>query len=373
MIVIVTYENYPDGSPGAIRNASFAYALSNLGYKVLVISKSKFVSDANPFAESLYNKNKYLKFFLWPYNVIRHLKKLKMSDSLDAVICYSPGFFSFIFKHWCLRNRIKVIFDIVEWYSKEQFDNWPFSLAYWDKHIFNKYVVNSRVRIIAISQYLQNYYQIIGCKTVRIPIILNSSLEDLNNNEKKFSDRIQFIYAGSHLKMDNIKLFLLAINLLTEDEKRRLYFVIFGLNKNSIIKYVGRHLYDQLSNIIDIRGRQPHSVVIESYKRSDFSVFFRNPNFRVNKAGFPSKVIESMILGVPVICNYSSDLHDFLVDEENAMIANSLDAKIIAKKLKVILSLSLDERKSLSLNSYYVAKNEFISTKFTHQFLDILS
>ena len=42
---------------------------------------------------------------------------------------------------------------------------------------------------------------------------------------------------------------------------------------------------------------------------------------RYAKAGFPTKVVEAMAHGVAMLCNLSSDLSEYLVDGENALIA----------------------------------------------------
>ncbi len=55
MIIIVCYENFPNGSPGAIRVNSFAQAYVKFGYEVAIIHKGEYVSYGAPEVYSCYH------------------------------------------------------------------------------------------------------------------------------------------------------------------------------------------------------------------------------------------------------------------------------------------------------------------------------
>lgn len=88
MIVIVTFEDYPDGSAGAIRCKSFANAYTKFGYEVTVIHKGQFEKDVCPRVISCYDANKYKKYFCFERNVISHLNKLQKDNTIEAVLFY---------------------------------------------------------------------------------------------------------------------------------------------------------------------------------------------------------------------------------------------------------------------------------------------
>ena len=185
MIALITYENYPDGSPGAIRNHSFATALAQMGHNVEVIHKGEETHRSAIRQKSLYRNNKYSKWLLFWWRVISELRKLHKSEGLDAVIIYSCGLLlgTWLIKHWCKRHGVKVIFDVVEWYSKEQFKNGAMSYQYQEKQIENAYVIDNECRVITISGFLESYYNQKGCVTKRIPIIWNKEcLADAKKN-----------------------------------------------------------------------------------------------------------------------------------------------------------------------------------------------
>lgn len=374
MIAIITYENYPDDSPGAIRNHSFATALAQMGHNVEVIHKGEETHKSAFRQKSLYRRNKYSKWLLFWWRAISELRKLHKSDGLDAVIIYSCGLLigALLIKNWCKRHKVKVIFDVVEWYSKEQFKHGAMAYQYQEKQIMNTRIIDKECRVITISGFLENYYNKKGCKTTKIPIIWNKdSIADASL--VKSSSHRNFIYAGSHYEMDNIPLILKSIKLLPYDCRTKMRLDIYGFTELFIKSRIGDKNWDTIKDVVKAHGRQPNSVVLDAYRNSDFTILLRDPNFRVNQAGFPSKVIESMAFGVSVMCNYSSDLKDFLVDGDNSIIVKNLNALAIAQSMSRIIGLSPDEVKQLRLNAVETISNCFCTEQYFNKFESILN
>ena len=71
------------------------------------------------------------------------------------------------------------------------------------------------------------------------------------------------------------------------------------------------------------------------YDICDFSVLLRTENSRLAKAGFPTKISESLVHGVPVICNLSSDLNKYLVDGVNSIIVKGENPEDFTSSLLV--------------------------------------
>ena len=368
MIVIVSYENYPDGSPGAIRNRSFAEAFAQMGKEVVIIHKGNYSSSSEDVSvESLYHDNRYNKLLFFAFRTISKLKQLRKMGKLDAVVVYSAGLiWSFwLIKWWCLMNKIVFVCDVVEWYSPEQFKNGKFSPNYIEKDFMNRIVVDHRCRVIAISRYLEQYFASKGCPTVRIPIIF--SQKNVYTSKPCDIEKRSFIYAGSHLKMDNIPLILRSLLLLSEEERKKISFHIFGMTNELIDSEMGEPITAKLGGSLKVYGRRPNSEVLECYQKADFCVMFRNPVLRVNRAGFPSKVIESMLMGVPVFCNISSDLGDFLKDGDNAVVT-SLSAETIAEGFRKILAMTYDEVCSMKDAAKQSVENHFSYKNYVSQF-----
>lgn len=368
MIVIVTYEAMPDKSPGAIRCNSFAQAYAKMGQEVVVLHKGKFISDANPKMISCYNDNRYKQYFGFSRTVKQHLDNLIQKSKIDAVITY--GYFKPIAR-WCEKSNITCVVDVVEWYSKEQFKRWCLSIKYWLKNIEIRNIVHSKVNVIAISSFLEHYFRERGHKTVRIPIIVENT-DRVNRQELDFG-KLKIIYAGSHLLMDNIALIIKALSKLNVCEKDRLQLNIYGLNREKILQCVSEEDLALAGDSINILGRKPNKEIIEAYQHTHFSICLRDPNLRVNKAGFPSKVVESMKLGVPVICNYSSDLSLYLTPGSNAIIVNSLTEEDLRQKFRELLKLCPDDYSELSNNASTSISEKLSASAFKNELRTIIN
>ena len=65
-----------------------------------------------------------------------------------------------------------------------------------------------------------------------------------------------------------------------------------------------------------------------------------------------------MLMGVPVFCNISSDLGDFLKDGDNAVVT-SLSAETIAEEFRKILAMTYDEVCSMKDAAKQSVENHF--------------
>jgi glycosyltransferase involved in cell wall biosynthesis len=63
-------------------------------------------------------------------------------------------------------------------------------------------------------------------------------------------------------------------------------------------------------------GQASHIKAIQEVKAADWSIIIREDN-KVVKAGFPTKVVESISCGTPVIANDFSNILDYLNDKNS--------------------------------------------------------
>lgn len=376
MVAIITYSNYPNGSPGAIRYATFAQTLIDLGHEVIILQKSPNTKQSGKLQiKSTYSSNKLMRFFSFSFNVIAGLRPLHKQRLLQSIIVGSDvsAIHAIAIKWWCRFNRIPCIFDATEWYSKEQFANWRTAIPYWEKNVMNRFVIDRKMRVIAISSYLYDYFKNKGCKVTQIPIIYNQNVCNSSSKRNKKSDILQIIYAGSHLKMDNIPLVIEALSILPEVLCAKIRFVIYGLRKEQIESCVPLEVLEKVKNSLSIMGRRPNDEVMSAYEDADFSIVLRDPSLRVNRAGFPSKVVESMRLGVPVICNYSSDLRDYLTHNENSIIIDHLNAVELSACLQNLAQMLPGDKIRISQNARQTVLDKLNSKLFEDKFKYIVS
>jgi glycosyltransferase involved in cell wall biosynthesis len=68
---------------------------------------------------------------------------------------------------------------------------------------------------------------------------------------------------------------------------------------------------DRFAKRVRFLGRMEHRQVISLIKAADYSLIVREQN-RVTLAGFPTKFVESISCGTPVIATDSSDLSEYI-------------------------------------------------------------
>ena len=104
--------------------------------------------------------------------------------------------------------------------------------------------------------------------------------------------------------------------------------------------------------------------MFDYYKIANFSCLFRN-NARYAKAGFSTKVAESLSFGVPVLCNIVGGTDDIIENGYNGFKINSMDEVSIENMLLSISMLNPEELYNLRLNSYDSGIKFFEIEKYT--------
>ena len=104
---------------------------------------------------------------------------------------------------------------------------------------------------------------------------------------------------------------------------RNLSLDIAGITRENYEKYFPVH-HEILEKLIGedrlrFHGRLEHKAALELLKTADFSIFYREDN-RMTRAGFPTKFVESISCGVPVITTETSDLKKYLRDGRNGLV-----------------------------------------------------
>jgi glycosyltransferase involved in cell wall biosynthesis len=103
---------------------------------------------------------------------------------------------------------------------------------------------------------------------------------------------------------------------------------------------------------------------MEAIRSADFSVFLRERS-RVTTAGFPTKFVESMAVGTPVITTITSDLEQYLRDGENGLVCPAPIASALRAVIERALTLSPKALQEMRVQSRRTAENEFDFREFT--------
>lgn len=378
--LIITWNKYPEEDAGAVRQHAFAKNLSDLGFKPIIIGMGSSTEfdfkeyDGITYASLRYKSN-YILFrvlgrLLFSRNLHRILKRLE-KDNLAGILLVSGDYNTFRYvKKYSRNNKIQLYHDSVEWYSACEFSRGERDFAYKFNNAINTKIIDSNFRVFSISRYLEEHFSGKGIKSVRVPVILDVSRIDCckKNTDKK----IHFLYAGSIAGKDRLEEFINAISYLDSTIKEKVIFDVLGCTYDQYKSVYGCIDDSILDKHVFFRGRVTREEVMRFLKNADFTILFRLSNERYARAGFPTKVVESLATGTPVLCNLSSDLELYLNDGFNSVIVDKLDPICCADAIRRICSydpMIIDEMK---MNARHTAERYFDRRVYLNAFKDLL-
>lgn len=268
-------------------------------------------------------------FFIKIINhIIKILNEILNYGPVSGVITYQCPTYAYAIKKiglWCKKNKIPYIVNCAD---LPIFDQQPFhrkiimKFNWMYMHRQNKLFANG---IIAVSHYIQEFYSNNETPSIIIPPLFDSSA--LTFLKTKENNVPTFIYAGTPFKsygkpvnpkgmkdrLDKvIDLFSLVSELGIEYRLE-----IIGISYDEYLLGVPRHnKFLEKTNSILFYGRLSHAETIQKVALSDFSINYRDDNM-MTKAGFSTKIVESVSLGTPVIINDIGDYFDYLTDGES--------------------------------------------------------
>lgn len=287
------------------------------------------------------------------------IKLLQSIPSYDIIVYYAIyGHSVSILRHlrqYCRKNGIKLIVDVVEWYEYEYLPMGRYGPKAMDVRLSITKIIPKCDGVIAISSYLENYFRSRNVKhIVRIPIIVDSSMSILKSKCLSMdAGYLNLIYAGFPGHKDLILNVALAVDNLAK-EGINIRFHILGITKESLQKNTGVIFSDS----VVCHGKIEQKLIPQYLANSDFSVIVRS-NIRNNKAGFPTKFVESLNQGLPVIGNITSDLGLYLKNNYNGYILQDTSVNCIEKRLKELALMSKCKFTEMRQNAKQTAIDNF--------------
>ena len=361
-ILVFTYWNFPNGDAGSVRLYSLSRILMELGYEVNIVTMSKI----KPFVWNEYNGVRYISLrsekkdiihrmgnlVLYNRNVRRVLRDFK---TYSAIMLMSLPLNVVLFVEKIAKKLdIPLVTDRTEWYSPSEFPFGVFSFQYLANVIYNSIVVDKYWKVISISHFFEEYYTKKGIFTVRIPAIMDfDALKNGVTKECVNNPRI-VVYAGSPARKDSLSMIVNSFNI---SDINTIQLHVYGVSLESYNKKYG--VPGRNYRNVFFHGRVSREQVVAALKTADFSTVFRNPKMRFAKAGFPSKVAECYTLGIPMITNYTSDLQDYLIDGENAVIVQDYNEKSYIEAIVEASKISDEELCKMKKHAALVGKNVF--------------
>lgn len=314
----------PDKNAAAQRVIGNAKAMREIGYNVIFLNALKTSVHID------HNEKEYEGFtcieyqrenFIYYLCGMKYVKECIENKAIDIVIAYNyPAIALERIRRYCKKKYIKCYADATEWYVATG-NIWFRLIKNIDTTLRMKYVQPKLDGVIAISQYLYNYY----CNkthTVKVPPLVDMKEKKWEVRKKEASKEVKFIYAGSPTSQkERLDIIVQAFSHNTKLVNARLDIVGITIEQYKV-------MYGKIENYdgIYFHGRISHQKALELVCNSDWSIIIRENNLVV-KAGFPMKLVESISAGTPVITNRYSNIDDYL-NEDNSLQINNINSMI---------------------------------------------
>ena len=367
---------FPDGDAAASRVLNNIRIFKDLGHDVYVLSfggkyreEDKILNDYS-YDNILYKitndidthswKERFLRY-TYPYSNARRIIKETISD-YDMLIAYNTTFQMNLFlQRICKQYGKKLVLDLTEWPAANETLGGKWCPIYWMSELNMRFVQKRFKNMIPISQFLNSYYS--ESNNLLLPPLINiqdskwNNFSEIDSLKLKGFDGVRILFAGTPAKKDLLGNLIAALLRVLKDTDR-IQLVVVGVLLEQAVNYCSQKALDKYKNNLVFLGRIPQVQVPSYYYISDFSAIIREPS-RMNTAGFPTKMAESMAAGCPVLMNQTSDLGDYATDGKNALIINDYSVDSIEAGLHRILQMSKDEIVSMKNAARAVGESRF--------------
>ena len=371
-LLFITNSQYPDNTAMYVRYHTLAKLFQYVGYDVLILSRGSYTKrevsmndGIRFFSVSAKSQNVIQKGIDIKFRIYHYMKKILSKDEFAIVLVTGTDLAILKYlKEYCAKKKILLLSDCVEWYSPSQFAKGCKDKTYQQKEYWMTKGIDDRVSTISISSYFQNYFADRRINTIRIPVIMD--MKTITVEKKLSEDKIIIVYAGSPGRKDYLKEVVEGYSLLEKEERIKLQIRLIGIDKSQLCSHCGidKNIIASVADGLVCFGRIPRTEVLENLQEANFTILIRPVLARYAQAGFPTKVVESLASGTPVISNLTSDLGMYLKDMENAVVVSGCSSEEVRDALKKVASTTFQERITMCRNARKSAEQNFDYRKY---------
>ena len=181
-------------------------------------------------------------------------------------------------------------------------------------------------------------------------------------------DTLKFVYAGSPGKKDALSSIVSAI-ISVASSGYKVELNIAGITKEKLKDYIPNVKLNNIDKVIKCHGLISAEAALNLVKDSDFSIVIR-PDIRSVQAGFPTKFVESLSVGTPVVANLTSDLGCYLKHGVNGYICKDDSIESLVDVL--IYSISNSDLNTMRINARTTAEKHFDVSVYRGQMKKII-
>jgi len=351
----------PDKNAAAQRVMAIGKTLRETGCQVTFVGVSKEGKETSATYEGFgcYSLPYPRSMSQW----LRHIWEFMPIEKLAAyqpnyVFLYNfPAVASLKILRYCHKKGIKVFHDTTEWEYAEGYSLRDL-IKNADTWLRMKFCLKRMDGVIAISRYLYDYYAP-KVKTVLVPPTVDLENKKWNRGrQSEVGNNVKLVYAGSAgaKSKDRLDHIVKAISRYDNIELK-----VVGLTQDQYEKDFG-DLPDVCHNVVFI-GRLPHIEAVKVVMCADFQMLIREDTLK-NRAGFPTKFVESISCCTPLIATLSSNIGDYLIDGKNGFIVDEHNS--LYDVLEKVSKLSAEDR--MKMKNYCRDNNPFDFHNYTTEF-----
>jgi glycosyltransferase involved in cell wall biosynthesis len=359
-IVYVGDFSFPVADAGALRVLGIGKALRAAEYQVRFVGMERSGREEDRQAEGGFSYQGFpyvpeqpggatwfprvrraLVSYLSGTTTMRRLGTMDLRD-VRAIIAYqSPSLLLRRLQSFCRVRGIQLLADTTEWYDPWHVTGGALGPLCWDSELRMRCVQPSVGRVIAISSYLERYYRERRCAVLRVPPLID--VDELPRPEPSAGGRtaavLRLVYAGTPGKKELLENAIRGLHLVLKQGKAFDLHLV-GLRREELAARLAgdADLLDQLGDAVVCHGRVSHADAMALVAQADFSILLR-PDKRFAHAGFPTKLVESLALGVPVLTNLTSDVGDYVRDGREAIVLPDGSPEAFAQGVRRTLAM----------------------------------
>lgn len=353
----------PDKNAAAQRVIANGKVFRDLGYSVTylgpdrsLIGNVKLKQESGIFEGFKFYRTKYPDtLFDWSAYLFSIRAVVVLMDAmpgLSMVIAYNyPAIALYRLNLICKSRGISLVSDCTEWYQPD--GNLIHKTIKGVDTSLRMHIIHPKLDgVIAISKYLYEFYHARMTNVLQLPPLVDMNADKWANPYIDDNDELVLVYAGSPGKgsKDRIDLILKMLSIIKSTSNIKLLLNVIGLSRQQYVEDFGEeYIEGDMDAVVIFKGRLSHIETLNEVKKGDYAILIRDSNL-LNTAGFPTKFVEALSCGTPVLSNAYSNVFDYLQDGYNGYRLDSSDEESLLRSLVFALSQGKNKVREMKAN-----------------------
>lgn len=346
-ILFISFEQFPNGSASAQRLIGYYNSITLFGYKayLLLLTQQK---------DRLFEKNKIITYNNIVFdNSVYEEKESKISilGKIQQKLHDLKNQFDVVHIYGITGNRLLQYYPVLKYAKKKNYviihEQTEFPFINREKKnkirfhlyifLYKKLILKNIDGVIVISQALKSIFTNFTNKPIKI---VNMFVETDRFSKHSLPSPFKFpyiAYAGSmYSDKDGVYDLIEAFKLI-EKKFPKYRLVLMGNNINvKKMKSINQSINTNIKDKLIFTGYVDRNE-ISRYLQNASLLCLSRPNNKQAKYGFPTKLGEYLMTGIPVVVTNVGEISLYLQDGKSAYIANPDNPKNFADKMELAL------------------------------------